>query len=170
MAARHNGSLLISTSARTSKRTVEEFQRQFTVPNCLYDWRADDESNPYFGILALSDELIVTADSISMLGEACATGKPVYMAELGGYGYPMRPECHGEVDFRLIGLTYSWMMRFGPQRLSRDIRLVHRQQNRLQATVCQTCIARYRGSERCLAMSDQVAPGSCSTAPPSRKR
>jgi mitochondrial fission protein ELM1 len=127
MAAQQNGSLLISTSARTSKRAVEEFQRQLTVPHYLYHWRADDESNPYFGILALSDELIVTADSISMLGEACATGKPVYMADLGGYGYPMRQECHSEVDFRLIGLTYSWMMRFGPQRLSRDIRLVHRQ-------------------------------------------
>ena len=127
VAAQQNGSLLISTSARTSKRAVEEFQRQLTVPNYLYHWRADDESNPYFGILALSDELIVTADSISMLGEACATGKPVYMADLGGYGYPMRPECPSEVDFRLIGLTYSWLMRFGPQRLSRDIRLVHRQ-------------------------------------------
>ena len=127
MAAQQNGSLLISSSARTSKRAVEEFQQQLTVPHYLYHWRADDESNPYFGILALSDELIVTADSISMLGEACATGKPVYMADLGGYGYPMRQECHSEVDFRLIGLTYSWLMRFGPQRLSRDIRLVHRQ-------------------------------------------
>jgi len=126
MAAQKNASLLISTSARTPKRAAEELQRHLTVPNYLYHWRADDQSNPYFGILALSDELIVTADSVSMLGDACATGKPVYMAELGGYGYPMRPECHAEMDFRLIGLTYSWMMRFGPQRLSRDLRLVHR--------------------------------------------
>jgi mitochondrial fission protein ELM1 len=127
MAAQRNGSLLISTSARTSQRAVQEFQRHLSVPHYIYHWRADDGSNPYFGILALSDQLIVTADSISMLGEACATGKPVYMAELGGYGYPMRPECHSQMDFRLIGLTYSWLMRFGPQRLSRDIRLVHRQ-------------------------------------------
>ena len=127
IAAEQNGSLLISTSARTSKRVAEEFQRHLTVPCYLYHWQADDKSNPYFGILALSDELIVTADSISMLGEACTTGKPLYMAELGGYGYPMRPECNTEVDFRLIGLTYSWIMRFGPLRLSRDIRLVHRQ-------------------------------------------
>jgi len=127
MATGRKGSLLVSTSARTSQRVTEEFQRHLSVPHFLYQWQADDESNPYFGILGLSDELIVTADSISMLGEACATGKPVYMAELGGYGYPMRPECSTEVDFRLIGLTYSWIMRFGPLRLSRDIRLVHRQ-------------------------------------------
>jgi hypothetical protein len=47
------------------------------------------------------------------------------MAELGGYGYPMRPGQKTAVDFRLSALTYSWMMRFGPKRLSRDIRLVH---------------------------------------------
>ncbi|MFQ5643934.1 MAG: mitochondrial fission ELM1 family protein [Thiogranum sp.] len=127
MALQRNGSLLVSTSARTSQQAVQAFQRHIPVPHYLYRWRADDDSNPYFGILALSDELIVTADSISMLGEACATGKPLYMADLGGYGYPMRPECPAEVDFRLTGLTYSWLMRFGPRRLSRDIRLVHRQ-------------------------------------------
>jgi len=127
MAAQCNGSLLISTSARTSQAAIQAFQQQLEVPHYLYRWQPDDDSNPYFGILALSDELVVTADSISMLGEACATGKPLYMADLGGYGYPMRPECPAEADFRLSGLTYRWLMRFGPLRLSRDIRLVHRQ-------------------------------------------
>jgi hypothetical protein len=126
MAARRNGSLLISTSARTAKTVVQILKQSVSVPHYLYQWRADGGANPYFGILALSDELIVTADSVSMLSEACATGKPVYMAELGGYGYPMRPGRNTAVDFRLSALTYSWMMRFGPKRLSRDIRLVHK--------------------------------------------
>ena len=125
MAARHNGSLLISTSSRTPERVVRVLKQAVSVPHYLYQWRAGDGANPYFGILALSDELIVTADSVSMLSEACATGRPVHMAELGGYGYPMRPGQNTEVDFRLSALTYSWMMRFGPKRLSRDIRLVH---------------------------------------------
>jgi mitochondrial fission protein ELM1 len=125
MAAQRNGSLLISTSARTPKTVVQVLKQAVSVPHFLYHWQANDEANPYFGILALSDELIVTADSVSMLSEACATGKPVYMAELGGYGYPMRPGRKTAVDFRLSALTYSWMMRFGPKRLSRDIRLVH---------------------------------------------
>ena len=125
MAAQRNGSLLISTSARTPKTVVQVLKQAVSVPHYLYHWQANDRANPYFAILALSDELIVTADSVSMLSEACATGKPVYMAELGGYGYPMRPGRKAAVDFRLSALTYSWMMRFGPKRLSRDIRLVH---------------------------------------------
>jgi mitochondrial fission protein ELM1 len=126
MAQQNNGSLLVSSSARTSEKVIGVFQESLSVPHYVYQWRANDPDNPYFGILALSDELIVTADSISMLSEACATGKPVYMAELGGYGYPMRPERRTAADFRFTALTYSWIMRVGPRRLSRDIRLVHR--------------------------------------------
>jgi mitochondrial fission protein ELM1 len=125
MAAQRNGALLISTSARTPKSVVQILKQVVSVPHYLYQWQANGGANPYFGILALSDELIVTADSVSMLSEACATGKPVYMAELGGYNYPMRPGRKTAVDFRLSALTYSWMMRFGPKRLSRDLRLVH---------------------------------------------
>ena len=125
MAAQRNGALLISTSARRPKSVVKILKQVVSVPHYLYQWQANGGANPYFGILALSDELIVTADSVSMLSEACATGKPVYMAELGGYNYPMRPGRKTAVDFRLSALTYSWMMRFGPKRLSRDLRLVH---------------------------------------------
>ncbi|MEN8800958.1 MAG: mitochondrial fission ELM1 family protein [Thiogranum sp.] len=125
MAGQRHGALLISTSARTPNSVVQVLKQTVSVPYYLYHWQANDVANPYFGILALSDELIVTADSVSMLSEACATGKPVYMAELGGYRYPMRPGRKTVVDFRLSALTYSWMMRFGPKRLSRDICLVH---------------------------------------------
>lgn len=120
------GSLLITSSARTTGKALAAFERNLSVPYDIYRWRPGDSDNPYFGILGLSDALVVTADSISMLSEACATGKPVYMAELGGYGYPMRPGGDAPVDFRLSGLLYSWMMRFGHRRLSRDLRLVHR--------------------------------------------
>jgi len=125
MAAQRGGSLLVSSSARTPAGALRAFEREVSVPCFLYRWRPDDSANPYFGMLALGDELVVTGDSVSMLSEACATGKPVYMAALGGYGYPMRPGSDLEVDARLTALTYSWLMRFGPRRLSRDIRLVH---------------------------------------------
>lgn len=126
LAREQSGSLLISSSARTSRPVLNEFERHLSVPYDLYRWRPDDADNPYYGILGLSSVLVVTADSVSMLSEACGTGKPVYMAELGGYGYPMRSNSDAPVDFRLSALTYSWMMRFGHQRLSRDLRLVHR--------------------------------------------
>ena len=126
LAEQRNGSLLVSTSARTGTAAIRAFEAAVSVPCYLYRWRKNDPRNPYFGMLALSDELVVTADSVSMLSEACATGKPVYIAELGGYGFPMRPDSVAAVDFRFTAWTYSWMMRIGPQRLSRDIRLVHR--------------------------------------------
>ena len=124
-ARQRGGSLMISTSARTSSAVIDVFEREITVPHVLYRWRPNDVENPYFGILALCDDLVVTADSISMLSEACATGKPVWMAPLGGYGYPMREYRSEPVDFRLSALTNSGLMRWGSRRLSRDIRLVH---------------------------------------------
>lgn len=36
--------------------------------------------NPYFAMLALADEIVVTADSVNMASEAAATGKPVRVA------------------------------------------------------------------------------------------
>ncbi|HBS35633.1 MAG TPA: hypothetical protein DEA50_11255, partial [Parvularcula sp.] len=40
--------------------------------------------NPYFGLLAWADYILVTADSASMLSEAGTTGKPVYMVPMQG--------------------------------------------------------------------------------------
>ncbi|CAH2073097.1 unnamed protein product [Thlaspi arvense] len=44
----------------------------------VYIWDGK-EPNPHLGHLALADAFIITADSISMLSEACTTGKPVYV-------------------------------------------------------------------------------------------
>ncbi|VAW72502.1 DUF1022 domain-containing protein [hydrothermal vent metagenome] len=122
---KNGGSLLVSTSARTRSSVIDIFEREISLPHVVYRWRPDDSENPYFGMLALCDDLIVTADSISMLSEACATGKPVWMAPLGGQGYPMRADQEIPVDFRFSALMYSGMMRWGHPRLSRDIRLVY---------------------------------------------
>ena len=42
---------------------------------------AADLRNPYPGFLALSDALLVTADSVNLASEACATGRPVFVFE-----------------------------------------------------------------------------------------
>jgi hypothetical protein len=47
----------------------------------LWDGTGD---NPYLGLLALADALIVTCDSVNMTTEAAATGKPVYVAMFEG--------------------------------------------------------------------------------------
>ena len=40
--------------------------------------------NPYFGLLALADAIVVTEDSVSMVSEAAATRAPVLLASLPG--------------------------------------------------------------------------------------
>ena len=52
------------------------------APHRLYRWRRDDPDNPYLGFLALADRIVVTSDSMSMLVEATATGKPVFVFDL----------------------------------------------------------------------------------------
>jgi mitochondrial fission protein ELM1 len=40
--------------------------------------------NPYYGMLALADAIVVTADSVSMISEAVATAAPVMIADIPG--------------------------------------------------------------------------------------
>jgi len=123
LARERGGSLLVSTSSRTGDAALTALQDAIDVPNYFYRWRSGDQANPYFGILAWADRLIVTGDSIAMLSEACATGRPVQMFDLGG----MRGGEDGPRDFRVGGLLYALLMRWFWQPLSRDITLVHSQ-------------------------------------------
>lgn len=132
LARAHGGSLLVSTSSRTSPAAVDALQAAISAPNYFYRWQAAASDNPYMGILAWADRVIVTADSIAMLSEACATGKPVNMFDLGG----MR-DLHDESnrDFRLGGSLYALLLRWFWRPLSRDITLVH---SRLRESGCAT--------------------------------
>ena len=79
LAASKNGALLVTTSARSPKGTLELMQKEINAPALFFDFNDRHTANPYFGFLALADAFIVTAESISMLTESCATGKPVYL-------------------------------------------------------------------------------------------
>ena len=48
-----------------------------------YVWDGSGD-NPYFGMLALADAIVVTMDSVSMVSEAVATTAPVMLARLPG--------------------------------------------------------------------------------------
>jgi hypothetical protein len=128
LARRAGGSLLVTTSSRTPENAARVLEQGLEVPSYFYHWRAGDEANPYFGMLGLADDFIVTADSISMLSEACATGRPVRMFDLGSGRHSMRQDGAGadsDNDMRFGGLMYRALMRWGWRRLSRDISLVH---------------------------------------------
>ncbi len=78
------GSLVITTSPRTGNRLryiLDVLLEKKVKPALVYSWTSDDtvDENPYLGILAHADYLIVTGDSTSMCSEACVTGNPVYI-------------------------------------------------------------------------------------------
>jgi mitochondrial fission protein ELM1 len=71
------GSLLISSSPRTPPDAADALFSAVEGPAYVYRWQPNKDENPYLAYLALADRFIVTADSASMLAEACSTGRPV---------------------------------------------------------------------------------------------
>ncbi len=72
------GSLLVSSSRRTPKVFADSFKSAIKQPMHFHD-PAISRSNPYYAFLALSGAIVATADSVSMMSEACTTGKPAYI-------------------------------------------------------------------------------------------
>ena len=70
------GSLLVTTSRRTPPLVQAFFKETIKPPHLFF--RYGDAENPYLAFLGMADRIVVTADSVSMLSEACMTGKPVY--------------------------------------------------------------------------------------------
>jgi hypothetical protein len=132
LAHRLGGSVLVSTSARTKPAAVDALFAAVDAPACLHRWVQGDSQNPYFGFLGLADRIIVTADSISMIAEAIATGKPVQMFDFGSGHVPMRANTAVDQAQPLLtwlrGRLYELYMRLPRTRLnrSRDLRIVHR--------------------------------------------
>lgn len=86
IAAARGGSVLATTSRRTGTEATEALAAGLASSlNLIYRWGEPGE-NPYRGFLASSDAIVVTADSVSMISEACATDAAVYVAvpELAG--------------------------------------------------------------------------------------
>ncbi len=73
--------LAITPSRRTPPEVRALLTEAFRGDPGVYVWNLEGE-NPYRGILALSDRLVVTTDSVSMVSEAIATGHPVELLDL----------------------------------------------------------------------------------------
>jgi len=74
--------LAITPSRRTGAANEALLRRRLArLPAYIWDGTGD---NPYFGLLGLADAVLVTADSVSMVSEAAATGKPVHIIDLEG--------------------------------------------------------------------------------------
>lgn len=73
--------LMITTSRRTSAPLLAALEPLAQRGDTLV-WTGDGP-NPYLGFLGLAEAIVVTADSINMVSEACSTGKPVFILPLG---------------------------------------------------------------------------------------
>ena len=75
----------VGVAVTPSRRTSVEAQAALAAVRPLGGWMWDmTGENPYYGLLALADAIIVTEDSVSMVSEAVATGAPVMIAALPG--------------------------------------------------------------------------------------
>ena len=81
--ARRDGVGIVVTPSRRTDPAVTALMRQALEPVGGWVWDMTGD-NPYFGMLALADTVIVTQDSVSMISEASATAAPVMFAPLPG--------------------------------------------------------------------------------------
>jgi hypothetical protein len=132
------GSLLVTTSARTSRVAADALKAAIDCPAYWHRWTRTGEENPFFGFVGLADAVIVTGESISMITEASASasGKPVFMFEFGGGPVAMRsrgpkwgawPWVARLEDLHPQTWLYALYMLMPRGRLNRtrDLRLVH---------------------------------------------
>jgi len=68
--------IMLSGSRRTSKTLKKALKQHFNQADLIW-FSEEDGENPYQKLLAFCDLFLVTADSINMLSEACATNKKV---------------------------------------------------------------------------------------------
>ena len=76
------GSVFATTSRRTGSQPTVALKKGLGDSCYLHEWRPNQSENPYLAYLASADILIVTGESESMLAEAAATGKPVFIYPL----------------------------------------------------------------------------------------
>jgi hypothetical protein len=107
------GTALISTSRRTEFSVIKGFRDNLKSPHFIYDYKVREVENPYEIFLYLAEEIIVTADSVRMMSEACSTGKKVriYSPKQVGFQYiPLMQELvknNYAVDFDSIEIQQS---------------------------------------------------------------
>ena len=93
MAVRHSRQgfgLMLTPSRRTPGHVLKTIAAALATagiePARFFIWDGSGD-NPYLAMMAMADALIVTGDSVNMVSEATATGKPVYIYLPSGKGH-----------------------------------------------------------------------------------
>jgi mitochondrial fission protein ELM1 len=106
--------VLATTSRRTPAAFRERLEYHFKPKN-LWLWNGQPVGaieNPYFGLLGLSERILVTEESANMITEAAFTGKPVHLMKLAGGGAKWK-RFHEALEERGVlrpraGMTETW--------------------------------------------------------------
>lgn len=85
VAAGGRGTLYFTTSRRTGAGVAEALDAAAPPGSRVFRWTPEATDNPYLGLLALADRIVVTGDSISMMTEVVRLGKPLAI-----YSLPVR--------------------------------------------------------------------------------
>jgi mitochondrial fission protein ELM1 len=117
------GSVLLTDSPRTPVQAGDAVQAALGSPGYCYRVRQGGD-NPYRGLLSLADGFVVTGESMSMLGEAAAMGRPLYIFDVGDGDTPWWCLMH---NYRYKPLSHRFAMRWGPVRMRRDIGNIQQQ-------------------------------------------
>ena len=77
-ATTNDAHLFLVPSRRCPDLILSQLTSALPRENCFI--ATNDQPNPYPGVLAMADAVIVTSDSVNMVSEAASTGKPVLIA------------------------------------------------------------------------------------------
>lgn len=136
LAADVDGSLLITTSARTPPAAADALATAVSVPHYFFRWHPGCRDNPYLAFLALADQFIVTGESMSMLTEASSMRRAVHIFDMGAAtagsrsGAPLMGRLrdvagHCVNALRYRSVTHRLAQRLGPRRMRRDVSRLH---------------------------------------------
>ena len=76
---KYNSQLVVIPSMRTPVNTIHYAKEYFGNNHTVI---MDVDKKAYLSALAISENIIVTCDSSSMISEAALTGKPIYIANI----------------------------------------------------------------------------------------
>lgn len=114
-----SGTLVFITSPRTDSGAAAALAETVPPPHVVHLWQRGGD-NPYWRVLSAADHVVVTSDSVSMVMDAFAAGKPVSVYHL--------PQ-HHSVKSRLVNWLHGrkaavWMFDHGMLEVRPDRRLL----------------------------------------------
>ncbi len=81
-AKQKNAILLITNSPRTPQQVTNKLKKELGQSHIFYDINHKNVSNPYWMFIKVSQEVLVTSDSVSMISDAYRNGKLVRIIAL----------------------------------------------------------------------------------------